>query len=232
MKKPKIIANNIFGAAFDLNNGKILKFTKDRGEVANAHKLKFLNLKHFVNYYDILNLKFKNNKNIYVLTLDKVNIIEKEIIINDLINSFLCPFYNGKLTLKYAYFGNGNWNFEKFKSFNSLEMVFNRKNIKKSKLKIDLYNQLIYMMKEAIDNNIRIVDMDYSNVGFNNNILKIFDLGGKKAIDRKERNDILSNLEIIHTNLDYHELFDKKGIINLNEFFKFYFSCVNKKISV
>jgi len=95
--------------------------------------------------------------------------------------------YKGKKT-------SGEWNFEKFKEINTLEKVCKRKGLNPDEVK-GFHEQLIAMMKESMENNILLVDMDYGNVGMQGNTLVVFDMGGMGACPEKK--SILKELKII-----------------------------------
>jgi hypothetical protein len=76
---PKYLGSGYFGIAYSVAD-KVLKITTDSTEANIANKTRKQSpTNHFVNYYDVRPLKYKEYNNLYVLVMDKVKALPSEI---------------------------------------------------------------------------------------------------------------------------------------------------------
>lgn len=219
-ENPKYLGEGANGSSFSIND-KVIKITKDKGEVVNALKTKQKKADHFIDYYDIYKLELNDEidneklkkiskRGLFVLIMEKIDLINSDSLISDLIFSFKCPNENGKLMNRFAYHKTenfedpetgekGKWDFEKFKELNIPKKVAERKNLDPNNEEFKkYYNEFFEIMKEAMDIRISLVDMNIDNLGFNQyGTLVAYDLGGLGSSDKSEKKELLSNLKEI-----------------------------------
>lgn len=72
LKDLKYLGSGLNGYAFQVNDNKVLKITKDKSEAVNSHKILKKKLNHIANIYEIYKFNFESNE-YFVIILEKLD---------------------------------------------------------------------------------------------------------------------------------------------------------------
>jgi hypothetical protein len=176
------------GEPFKMNDGKVLKITKDKVEAYNAELLISKKLDGFATYYKAAEITFTNpadkENDTYAILMEHLNVLNINSEIGKIYVFLKTDFFKsidkkGRQQDDYLNFNAPNYNqtFLQLNDETRLKQLCETNNQNFDKVK-PVYNRMMYIMKQAIDNGIIVADVQIGNVALNSkNQLIIFDLG-------------------------------------------------------
>jgi hypothetical protein len=185
----KKIGEGTFGTAFLMNNGKVLKITRDLKEVQQASLMKGKHYEHLCNIYDIFQLNSMTQK-YYGIVMDYVDVSNEEM--NNefeyLVSSLRDIYFGKTMADGFSVFmgmddeqRNYIYKFlQRTNLDNYLDDDFGGREIYPTNLYLDLFVQICEAIDELKTIEKTTLDFHDENVGFDKNgVLKLFDQRNK-----------------------------------------------------
>ncbi len=172
----KELGSGYYGIAYLLDDGRVLKVTKEANEAITANKMTRRKFEHIANVYKVGSIKTDNVRTFYWILLEYVPYNGN----SEFISDFLKIFYSAcKSVYGERFDDNVEERMSYDKKFNSKIYDYLNENYNGDQKILDTFYQFTAMFKEVFSINQAYPDLHSGNIGFKpNGNLCIFDLTG------------------------------------------------------